>query len=56
MTQWLLAQGHWAFVICAYAVSAVVFALDALGPKLRERALIQALKAQRLRQELRSEA
>lgn len=45
MTDWLLAQGHWAFIVLAYGVFAVALAIDWTVPALRQRQLLRELRA-----------
>ena len=45
MTDWLLAQGHWAFIVLAYGLFVVALLLDGLLPWAGERRLRRELLA-----------
>lgn len=54
MTDWLLEQGHWSFVILAYLVTLILVLADVLAPWLRERRLAREIQAQGRRNSARS--
>lgn len=54
MTEWLLEQGHWAFVILAYLVTLILVLVDVLQPWLKERGLAREIRALARRSNTRS--
>ena len=54
MPDWLAMHGHAAYVWSAYAIFAVVIGADALGPVLRRRKILSALRGRLKRESTRA--
>ena len=54
MSDWIAMHGHAAYVWSAYAIFAIVIVADALGPVLRRRRILGALRGRLKRESSRA--